>query len=86
MAYLTKEKHLKDLLEAVENTFETEAFIIAASCCDMCLKQDFKVYEIDEAIKLQSLPNIECTRKNGCVCCYGFKGKRDSNDRLIMKK
>ena len=85
MAFFTKEIHLKDLLKEKGCSFEVEAFIIAANCCQNCLKRDWETFEIDDAIRLQPLPNPECTRKNGCVCCYGFRGKRNGDGRLIKK-
>lgn len=86
MAYFTKEILFQDLLNAQNSEWETEAVIIGSKCCEVCLKFDKTTLDLDEAILIQPLPNPKCTRNNGCVCYYGFRGKSNDKGRLIRKK
>jgi hypothetical protein len=63
-----------------------DVVIISTKCCPECERIDGKVMTLDEVVKNPPLPQPECTRNNGCVCCYARQGRRDSNGRLVYRK
>jgi hypothetical protein len=77
--------HLCHMENAENDTYKINAHIHAENCCPECGKYDGIVIPLYKAIKDQMIPFKECTRNNGCVCFYGFRVERDSNDRPVRK-
>lgn len=65
--------------------FEKEVIMIANKCCPECSKNDEKILTVYDAINNSPISPKKCSRKVGCVCLYGIKGKRNKNGRLIYK-
>ncbi len=85
-SHIRKQIHFCDLKIHDQSDWESEVTFIATKCCPECEKNNELTMPIEEAIIKQPLPNPKCTRATGCVCCYGFRGKRDINGRLIRKR
>jgi hypothetical protein len=84
--HIKKQLLFCDLKIQEHSDWESEVFLIANKCCPECGKGDTLSMLLREAIIEQPLPNPKCTRKTGCTCCYGFRGLRDGNGRLIRKQ
>jgi len=77
--------HYCDLKTAGDENYKVNAQIIGTKCCPECDEIDGLVIPLDEAINKQILPFKGCTRKNGCICCYGFPYERDLENNLVRK-
>lgn len=45
-----------------------------------------KIFTLHEVNKLNFLPNMDCKRIGGCICCYSFNPKMDEQDKLILNE
>ena len=85
-SHIKKQLLFCDLKIQEQSDWESEVVFIANKCCPECGKNDTLSMLLREAIIKQPLPNPKCTRETGCTCCYGFRGLRDRNGRLIRKQ
>ena len=82
---LRKKIAVLDLKQQSDSPFELSVEFICG-CCPECDKRSGQQMPYEQAVTEQPIPFKECTRPfTGCVCCYGFNGVRDNNDRLIFK-
>lgn len=58
--------------------------IIITKDCLLSKKYKDKVFTLQEVNKFDILPNMDCKRNGGCICCYGFTAKRDEQDKIIL--
>lgn len=73
----------RDLQQAIEIKLKMNATFITTGCCTECEKLANTILPLEEVVKSQPLPHPDCTREQGCICCYGFHPLRDENGRLI---
>lgn len=76
----------RDLQQAKTLGFKVNAELIATHCCAECDKVDGQTLPLEQVLKENPLPVASCTRKGGCICCYGFVPIRDDSGRLIDYK
>jgi hypothetical protein len=62
---------------------ETLVVFISFTCCPFCENLHNQEISFEEALKEQYLASKDCTGQRGCSCCYGYRGLRDSNGKLI---
>jgi hypothetical protein len=72
-----------DLETGLNSTFEMEFKIIGVNDCEQSRKISGSSITIEQALKNETIPYENCTRKNGCVCLMSFVPKRDENGSLI---
>lgn len=65
--------------------FRTRVQIIAGHGCTASERVDGLSVPLEDALREQPIPYASCSRPLGCICCYGFHGERDVDDRLIPK-
>lgn len=69
-----------------QSNIETDVFVIGAPECKASQELRDEKFPIKDVFIKDVIPYDNCTRERGCVCCYGFEGKRDSGGSLIRKK
>lgn len=72
-------------------TFDVDGFFIEAvissnnKSCAVCRADDRRILNKQDFFNLDILPHENCTCKHGCSCCYGFRGVRDKDGKLIYR-
>lgn len=75
-----------DLVPANLSEYRMNAEYICTKCCPECETLDGLLIPLEEEINNMQLPNVNCTRKGGCVCMYTTKPIRDKiTNKLILK-
>lgn len=57
--------------------YNVTVFIIDPRDCEQGRKINNIQMSLDEAIKNQPIPDKNCKRFGGCICCYGFRMVKD---------
>jgi hypothetical protein len=55
------------------NSLKCKVIIIGTRDCEQGIKIDRTEITLEEAINTQPIPDKQCKRFGGCVCCYGFE-------------
>lgn len=71
------------LWQLKQTNFRKEVVIISNTCCDYCESLNGKHISFEEALDKQYLASDQCTRENGCNCCYSVLTCEDENGELI---
>lgn len=85
-SHITEALNKLEINKAGHLSYEVDIVIVGTRDCEYGKSMDGLIIKYDTAINDFPLDYSKCRRNGGCVCNIGIVGKRDENDRLIMKK
>lgn len=75
--HLQRQANKMELHRYCKEGFIKKIEILATKCCENCMKQNGKIFNLDEAFKNLPIPLRDCTNKinknapdGWCTCCY----------------